>query len=181
MSSSQALQLAKKISKYDIAWLEEPLPRDDVEGYSALTSVSPIPIAAGEGYSGIQDFKRAIINREVDLLQLDVSKAGGLSHTKNIIELAHSFNRSWVPHNWSTAINTAATIQLAASSPDCYLMEYKQEPSPLVQKLAKREVFKVHDGKIQVPETPRAGYRNRRNRSRRIHCFVNAPDFIFPG
>ncbi len=159
MSSSQALQLAKRISKYDITWLEEPLPRDDVEGYSSLTEMSPIPIAAGEGYRGIQDFKRAIINREVDLLQPDVGKAGGLSHTKTIIELAHSFNKSWVPHNWSTAINTAATIQLVASAPDGYLMEYKQESNPLIQKLVKGsgETFKIREGRIQVPKGPGLG------------------------
>jgi len=159
MSSSQALQLAKRISKYDIAWLEEPLPRDDIEGYASLTGMSPIPVAAGEGYRGIQDFKRAIINREVDLLQPDVSKAGGLSHTKTIVEMAQSFNRSWVPHNWSTAINTAATIQLVASTPDGYLMEYKQEPNPLIHKLVKGsgEVFKIREGRIQVPERPGLG------------------------
>jgi len=157
MSSSRALQLARRIAKYDVTWLEEPLPRDDVEGYSALTAISPVPIAAGEGYRGIQDFKRSIIDREVDLLQPDVSKTGGLSHTKTIVELAHSFNRSWVPHNWSTAINTAATIHLVASAPDAYLMEYKQEPNPLIQKLVKDEVFKIHDGKIQVPERPGLG------------------------
>lgn len=159
MSSSRALQLAKRIFQYDITWLEEPLPRDDVEGYNSLTSASPIPIAAGEGYRGIQDFKRSIINREVDLLQPDVSKAGGLAHTKQIVEFAYAFNRSWVPHNWSTAINTAATIQLVASTPDGYLMEYKQEPNPLVQKLIKRpdESFKIIGGKIQVPEIPGLG------------------------
>jgi len=157
MSSSRALLLAKRISKYDVTWLEEPLPRDDVEGYSALTSASPVPIAAGEGYRGIQDFKRAIINREVDLLQPDVSKTGGLSHSKSIVELVHSFNSSWVPHNWSTAVNTAATIQLVASTSDGYLMEYKQEPNPLIHKLVKGEPFKIHDGRIQVPENPGLG------------------------
>jgi L-alanine-DL-glutamate epimerase-like enolase superfamily enzyme len=159
MSSSRALRLAKRISKYDITWLEEPLPRDDEEGYSLLTSQSPIPIAAGEGYRGIQDFKRSILNNQVDLLQPDVSKAGGLSHTKRIVEFAYDFNRSWVPHNWSTAINTAATIQLVASTPDGYLMEYKQEPNPLVQRLIKRsdQIFKINEGKIQVPDSPGLG------------------------
>lgn len=153
LSSSQALQLARRIAKYDITWLEEPLPRDDIEGYRVLTGSCPIPVAAGESYRGIQDFKRAIVSRDVDLLQPDVSRAGGLSQTKKIVELAQAFNTKWVPHNWSTAINTAATIHLVASTPDGYLMEYKREPNPLVQKLVKRseEVFKVRDGQIEVP------------------------------
>lgn len=153
LSSSQALRLAQRIAKYDISWLEEPLPRDDIEGYRSLTGSCPIPVAAGESYRGIQDFKRAIVNRWVDLLQPDVSRAGGLSQTKKIVELAQAFNSKWVPHNWSTAINTVATIHLVASTPDGYLMEYKEEPNPLVQRLVKRpgDLFRVHEGKIQVP------------------------------
>ena len=153
LSSSKALQLARWLEKYDITWLEEPLPRDDFDGYSVLTSASPVTIAAGENYRGLQDFKRSILRREVDLLQPDVSKAGGLSETKRIVEMAHAFNISWVPHNWSTAINTVATIHLVASTPDGYLMEFKQEPNPLIHKLVKRseQIFSVRDGRIHVP------------------------------
>jgi L-alanine-DL-glutamate epimerase-like enolase superfamily enzyme len=153
LSPSKALQLARWLEKYDITWLEEPLPRDDFDGYSVLTSASPVTIAAGENYRGLQDFKRSILHREVDLLQPDVSKAGGLSETKRIVEMAHLFNVSWVPHNWSTAINTAATIHLVASTPDGYLMEFKQEPNPLIHKLVKKaeQIFSVQDGRIRVP------------------------------
>jgi len=115
--------------------------------------VSPIPIAAGESYRGIQDFKRAITEGEADLFQPDVSKAGGLSETKRIVEMAHDFNTPWVPHNWSTAVNTAATLHLVASSVDGDLMEFKQEPNPLIQKIVKRgeENFLVSEGKKRVP------------------------------
>jgi L-alanine-DL-glutamate epimerase-like enolase superfamily enzyme len=154
LSPSKALQLAKRIEKYDITWLEEPLPRDDYDGYSLLTSQSPVPIAAGESYRGIQDFRRSILHKEVNLLQPDVSKAGGLSETKRIIDMAHDFNISWVPHNWSTAINSVATIHLVASAPDGYLMEFKQEPNPLIHRLVKHadRIFEVRNGQIKVPE-----------------------------
>jgi len=75
LSSSQALKLALAIAKYNITWLEEPLPRDDIEGFEELTRRSPIPIAAGEGFRGIQDFKRAVLNREVHLLQPDKTRS----------------------------------------------------------------------------------------------------------
>lgn len=153
LSTSQALRLAKWLEKYDITWLEEPLPRYDYDGYSALSSVSPVTIAAGENYRGFQDFKRSILNREVDLLQPDVSRAGGLSETRRIVDMANAFNVPWVPHNWSTALNTVATIHLVASTPDGYLMEFKEEPNPLVQKLVKRgeRIFSIKEGTIQVP------------------------------
>ena len=159
LSTSRVLQMAKSLEKYNITWLEDPLPRDDIDGYPIVSAASPIPIAAGESYRTIHDFKRAITRREVNLLQPDVSKAGGLSETKRIVEMANAFNFPWVPHNWSTAINTAATLQLVASAPDGFMMEFKQEPNPLVQDLAKTgsSSFQIREGKMQVPSVPGLG------------------------
>lgn len=159
LSASRALELARSIAPYDIMWLEEPLPRDDFEGYCQLRVASPVPIAAGESFRGIKDFKRAVSTREVDLFQPDASKAGGLSETKQIVDLIHSSNMDWVPHNWSTGINTAATAQLVASTPDGWLMEYKREPNPMVTKLIKNSehVFRVRDGRLQVSSEPGLG------------------------
>ncbi len=153
LSSSQVLKMASAFEKYDITWLEEPLPRDDIDGYRVISRRSPIPIAAGEGYRTMHDFRRSITRGEVNLLQPDVSKAGGLSETKRIVEMAHDFNVPWVPHNWSTALNSAATLHLVASSIDAYLMEFKQELNPLIQEIAKRgeEIFSVRGGKMRVP------------------------------
>jgi L-alanine-DL-glutamate epimerase-like enolase superfamily enzyme len=75
---------------------------------------------------------------------------------KRVVELAHINNIMWVPHNWSTAVNTAASLHLAVSSPDGFLCEYKQEPNPLVHDLVK-EKFEVKNGKLQVPEGPGLG------------------------
>ena len=159
LSPAHVLQMAHAFEKYDITWLEEPLPRDDIDGYRVISSRSPIPIAAGESYRTIQDFRRAITRKEVNLLQPDVSKAGGLSETKRIVEMAHDFNVPWVPHNWSTAVNSAATLHLVASSIDGYLMEFKQEPNPMIQEITKRgqDDFLVRGGKIRVPSGPGLG------------------------
>jgi L-alanine-DL-glutamate epimerase-like enolase superfamily enzyme len=159
LSSSQVLKMARAFEKYDITWLEEPLPRDDIDGYRVISRRSPIPIAAGEGYRGMHDFRRSITRGEVNLLQPDVSKAGGLSETKRIVEMAHDFNVPWVPHNWSTAVNSAATLHLVASSTDGYLMEFKQEPNPLIQKIVKHgeEIFSDQGGKMRVPSGPGLG------------------------
>jgi L-rhamnonate dehydratase len=153
LSPAQVLKMAHSMEKYEITWLEEPLPRDDIDGYRLISRSSPIPIAAGESFRTIHDFRRAIIEREVNLLQPDVSKAGGLSETKRIVDMAHAFNVPWVPHNWSTAVNTAATLHLVSSSVDGDLMEFKQESNPLIHKIVKRgeENFQIHDGKMRVP------------------------------
>jgi D-galactarolactone cycloisomerase len=155
-SVPQAIRMAKRLEKHNIFWLEEALPQDDIEGFAELTRSVDTTIAAGEGYQTIHDFKDLLSRKAVDLIQPDVSKAGGLSETKRIVDLAHIYNAMWVPHNWSTAINTAASLQLVGSSPDAFLLEFKQEPNPLVHELSKGG-FTVRNGKMQIPNEPGIG------------------------
>jgi D-galactarolactone cycloisomerase len=136
--------------------LEEALPQDDIEGFVELARAVDVTISAGEGYQTLHDFSDLLSRRALDLIQPDVSKAGGLSETKRIVELARTYNVRWVPHNWSTAINTAASLQLVASAPDAFLLEFKQEPNPLIHELSKSR-FEVNKGKLTVPDTPGLG------------------------
>jgi D-galactarolactone cycloisomerase len=148
--------MARRLEKYDLFWFEEALPQDDIDGFVQLTSSVDVTIAAGEGYETIFDFKELLLRKAVDLIQPDVSKAGGLSETKRIVDLARTLNAMWVPHNWSTVINTVASLHIVAASPDAFLLEHKQEPNPLIRELSKRELV-VRNGKMQVPDGPGLG------------------------
>ncbi len=155
-SSDHAIRMAKRFEKYGIFWLEEALPQDDLRGYERLTNSTDVTIAFGEGLYTIYDFAEVITRHAADLLQPDASKVGGISEMKRVIELARINNVRWVPHNWSTAINSAASMQLVASAPDGFLMEFKQESNPLVSELSK-EKFRIEKGKLIVPDLPGLG------------------------
>jgi len=103
-----AAKMAERLKKYDIYWLEEPLPQDAIDSYVELTREADVWIAAGEGEYTRWGFKDWITRHAVDVLQPDVSKAGGLSEVKKITELADMWNMTVVPHGFSTAINVAA-------------------------------------------------------------------------
>ncbi len=151
-----AIKMGRMVEKYDAFWLEEALSQDDLDGYAELSRALDIPVATGEELYTVYDFNEMIKRRSVDLFQPDASKVGGISEMKRIIELAHINNFMWVPHNWSTAVNTAASLHLAVSSPDGFLLEHKQEPNPLVHELTK-EKFEIKNGKMQVPNKPGLG------------------------
>jgi len=156
-TAGYAIQMANRLAQYNVFWLEEPLPRDDLAGYARLTQSVDVTIAAGEGYQTVFDFKELIDRRAVDLLQPDVGKLGGLSEAKRVTELARMHNVPWVPHNWSTSINTAASLQLVASSLDAFLLEFKEEPNPLVHNLS-RQKFEIANGKMKIPDKPGLGF-----------------------
>jgi D-galactarolactone cycloisomerase len=79
-----------------------------------------------------------------------------MSEAKRIIDFAYKNKIACVPHNWSTAINSAASLNLAASSPAGFLMEFKQEPNPLVSEIIKHP-FKISRGAMAVPDEPGLG------------------------
>ncbi|MGA2664675.1 MAG: mandelate racemase/muconate lactonizing enzyme family protein [Nitrososphaerales archaeon] len=151
-----AVKMGKMVQKYDAFWFEEALPQDDLDGYAELARSLDVPVAFGEELYTVYDFNEVIKRRAADVLQPDASKVGGISEMKRVTELAYINNVMWVPHNWSTAVNTAASLHLSVASPDGFLCEYKQEPNPLVHDLVK-EKFVVKNGKLQVPEGPGLG------------------------
>ena len=153
---THAIKMARRLEKHNLFWFEEVLPQDDIDGFVQLTSSVDVTIAAGEGYETIHDFKELMVRTAVDLIQPDVSKAGGLSETKRIIDLAHTFNAMWVPHNWSTVTNTVASLHILAACPDAFLLEHKQEPNPLIHELSK-EKLTVRNGRMQIPDGPGLG------------------------
>jgi L-rhamnonate dehydratase len=151
-----AIQMANRFRKHNLFWLEEPLPQDDMEGYVKLTNAVDTRIAAGECLYTAYDFYDVIRRHALDLLQPDVSKVGGISEAKKIIDLADHNNVQWVTHNWSTAINTAASLHLTASSAAGFLMEFKKEPNPLLSEIVK-EPFRISQGEMKVPDVPGLG------------------------
>ena len=169
-SLAEAIQVARMIeaSGTGIYWWEEPLSSvDDAANLAELTARSDVRIAAGESDLTAFAFRDLIAGRVVDLLQPDLSWVGGITEGRRIAEMARLANVPVVPHNWSTAINTATSIHLVAAMPQGFLCEYpitRREwgaaqldiPSPMMTELASAPVF-IEDGYAVVPGGPGLG------------------------
>ena len=119
-----AVQMIRRLEKYDLTWVEEPLLPDDYEGYKRLKSRVGIPIAAGEHEFTKFGARDLIMNEMVDVIQFDVRRAGGLTECKKIAALAETFNIKYVPH-----IAYAEALHLIASCPQIPLAEVTPTPS----------------------------------------------------
>jgi len=149
-----ARNTANMLADFGIVWFEEPLPPDDLEGYIALTRVSPVPIAGGEVLTRRQAFQPWIERRAVDILQPDCTKNGGLSESRRIAWLAFDHNVQVVPHGWNTAIGLAADLQFSAAIPVARYVEYLT-PSAYIDEIT-TEPFHLDDqGRLTIPS--RAG------------------------
>jgi L-alanine-DL-glutamate epimerase-like enolase superfamily enzyme len=151
-----ARNTASMLANYGIVWFEEPLPPDDLEGYIALTRVSPVPIAGGEVLTRRQAFQPWIERRAVDILQPDCTKNGGLSESRRIAWLASDHNVQVVPHGWNTAVGLAADLQFSAAIPVARYVEYLT-PSAYMDELT-TEPFRLDaEGCLTIPSGPGLG------------------------
>ena len=124
----RAMYTARAFEELDVRWLEEPLYKHDYEGYARLREYTSVPIAGGEFNVDLHEF-RDLINRGcLDIVQPDVTLAGGLLQGKKMAAMAEAANLQFSPHTWTNGMGLAANLQLMAAVPNCPICEYPIEP-----------------------------------------------------
>jgi L-alanine-DL-glutamate epimerase-like enolase superfamily enzyme len=154
--AATAIRRAQQFEPFKLTWLEEPLHPDDLDGYRRLSGRSPVRIAAGEEVCDPAEFRRLMDEGGVDVVQVDVTRVGGLSRAKRIGWESAERHRLCVNHSYKTGVNIAASLHFVAALPNTHYFEYCVEPGALRQTLTKQR-FPVTDGEIAVPEAPGLG------------------------
>lgn len=143
----------------DLFFVETPLWIDDLDGYAKLVASSNIKIAAGEWQATRHEFADLIHRGNLDVVQPDIGRVGGLTEAVAVCELAAAAGRLVVPHVWKTGISLAAAAQLATVTPHMPYFEFLHPEvceSRLRKELVTDEVTIV-DGAILPPAKPGLG------------------------
>lgn len=156
MRLKDALERARMLADYGVAWFEEPLPPDDIEGYARLTDLSPVRIAHGEVLTRRQAFVPYFARRAMDIAQPDVSKVGGLSEMRRIAWMAECHGIDIVPHGWNTAVGVAADIHFTSALPGRSYVEFNVG-NPLVEEIVDPPFRLNENGRLPVPQAPGLG------------------------
>jgi L-alanine-DL-glutamate epimerase-like enolase superfamily enzyme len=154
--TATAIRRAKQFEPFNLTWLEEPLHPDNIQGYARLVSQSPIRIAAGEEICDVGEFRTMMDTAQIDVVQVDVTRVGGLARSKRIGWDSAERHRLCVNHSYKTGINIAASLHFVAALPNTHYFEYCVEQGALRKSLTKQS-FPVIDGNIAVPEDPGLG------------------------
>lgn len=117
-NACDALRLARGVEECNIAWLEEPVPPEDIEGYCEVKQKTTIPIAGGEAEFTRYGFARLLQHRAVDIVQPDCCVTGGLSEFSHIAMLASIHDIRCCPHIWGSGVAMRAGLNAAFSLPD---------------------------------------------------------------
>jgi L-alanine-DL-glutamate epimerase-like enolase superfamily enzyme len=146
------IQLAEELEKFNVFWLEEPFPPDDLEGLARLSKATQLRIATGERLSTRYQFKELIEKGKVDIIQPDVGRVGGISELNKVAFISQLNGVICIPHAWSSDILLAATLHINAAIPNGGIFqEFCVSGRPLRKDLAKNPI-KVKNGYISVPE-----------------------------
>ncbi|MFG3547866.1 mandelate racemase/muconate lactonizing enzyme family protein [Streptomyces sp. NPDC047725] len=151
-----AKRTARMLADYDVAWFEEALAPDDLDGFAELRAGSPVPISGGEVLTRRQSFAPYLRRRAFDIVQPDTTKGGGLSESRRIGWEAQDLGIRLIPHGWNTAIGLAADLQLASALASTDLVEYKTG-SAYVDELVTGSWRLDADGYLDIPSTPGLG------------------------
>ncbi len=160
-SLREAAELSRLVEPFNIAWFEEPVSPEFYHHYRELRTKTTIPIAGGECEYLRYGFQQLLKNDSVDILQVDICAAGGLTEAKRIATLASVYGVEVIPHTWGTGIAFHAALHFIANlepmpgrlfAPDCYI-EYDRTENAIRETLTYPSV-KMEDGFIKVPQKP---------------------------
>jgi len=127
-SVADAIRRTRAFDEYQLAWMEEPLEPYDVEGFRRLRSQVECLIGTGEREFTVRGYQRLMAEGISDVVGFDPARAGGISGGLEVIKLVEANNVWFNAHAWSSAITTAASIALSASTQRCLLFEMKPWP-----------------------------------------------------
>ena len=151
----EAIVLARELAPYKILYYEDPLAPESMEALAYLAKHVDLPIATGERFHTIYQFKELIDSKTVSLIRPDVSLAGGFTQVKKVAAIAEPAFVGIFPHLMGSPVNNAAFVQLAAAIPNFFVMENNIHEGPQAE-LVKGEIELANGYRI-VPDRPGIG------------------------
>lgn len=115
--------LAKKLEEFDPMFIEEPVLCENMEYFPEIAAACNIPIATGERLFSKYDFKRLLQNGGVDIIQPDLSHAGGISEVLKIAAMAEAYDVALAPHCPLGPIALASCLNVDAVSYNAVIQE----------------------------------------------------------
>ncbi|OKO94226.1 Gluconate dehydratase [Geobacillus proteiniphilus] len=154
--------LAKELEPYHPMFIEEPVLPEHNEALKEIARHSNIPIATGERMFSRWDFKTVLSDGYVDIIQPDLSHAGGITEVRKIAAMAEAYDVALAPHCPLGPIALAASLQVDAVSYNAFIQEqslgiHYNQGNDLLDYLVDPSVFEYRNGYVKIPQGPGLG------------------------
>lgn len=154
--------LAKELEPYNPMFIEEPVLSENIEAVREISQTTTIPIALGERLFSRWDFKPILESGFVDIIQPDLSHAGGITECKKIISMAEAYDVGAAPHCPLGPIALASCLQVDTTCHNAFIQEqslgiHYNKDSDILDYITNKEVFEFKDGYVDIPKKPGLG------------------------
>jgi L-rhamnonate dehydratase len=159
MDSKAAIRTVQQLEDCNLYFVETPLRMDDLAGHARLAEAVTTRIAGAELLASRWEALDLMDRGEVDLIQPDIGRAGGLTECLRIARLANDRGLLCTPHGWKSGLTVAAEVHLSAAAENVPFIEYMVPelwPSVIRRELVRPE-FAPKNGVIALPRTPGLG------------------------
>ena len=144
-------------SAYQLLWIEEPVPPENIDAMREVKRHSKNPICAGENLYLRHGLRELIEKQAVDIIMPDLPKCGGLSEGRKSANLAELYYMAFAPHNVSSPIGTMASAHVCASVPNFLVLEYHWLHRDYWTTIIKDKTDIIKNGYIQMTDRPGIG------------------------
>lgn len=155
---SQAIEIGKLLQDNGISHFEEPCPYWEYEQTKEVTDALSIDVTGGEQDCELQNWRRMIHMRAVDIVQPDVCYLGGMTRTLRVADMAHKAGLACTPHCANLSMVTLFTMHLLRAIPNAgKYLEFSIEGEdyyPWQENLFVESPYAVDGGKVSVTDAP---------------------------
>lgn len=155
LTEEQALVIARELERLGFAWLEEPFPANQIEGYRRLCAVVELPISGGEGFTTLEQFRLYLEKRAYDIVQPDAGICG-LSEALRIAQMAERYGVELIPHSWHNSLMALANAHLLAALSKPHPLEQCMIQGPLQWDILDKPPL-IEQGWLLLPQEPGLG------------------------
>jgi galactonate dehydratase len=154
--------LVRELDPFKLMFIEEPVLPENLDALREIARYTSTPIATGERLYSRWDFKRILEAGVVDIVQPDLSHAGGLSECKKIAAQAEAYDVAIAPHCPLGPIALASCIQLDCCTPNAFIQEqslgiHYNKGNELLDYIKNPSIFHYENGFVAPPTKPGLG------------------------
>ncbi len=154
--------LARELDPFHLLFIEEPVLPENNDALREIARFTTTPIATGERLYSRWDFRRLLQDGYVDIIQPDLSHAGGISEVKKIAAMAEAYDVALAPHCPLGPISLAACLQLDVCTPNVFIQEqslgiHYNQHNDLKDYVDNPEAFTYSSGFVELPHGPGLG------------------------
>ncbi|WP_435159084.1 galactonate dehydratase [Haladaptatus sp. DFWS20] len=162
VTKPMAKRLAKELEPADPFFIEEPVLPEHNDILPEITAQTSIPIATGERMYSRWDFKEVFENGSVDIIQPDLSHAGGITEVHKIAAMAEAYDVAMAPHCPLGPIALASCLQVDAVASNALIQEQSLDihyntGNDVLDYLVDTSVFDYDEGYVDLPSGPGLG------------------------